>query len=301
MKSELDIDMFEATREALRMLGLPAGDYSCPEVSNKKFSDGSDFKIEIPSVNSIDTMNAVLRESERLGIRVNRITETYGLFRHTSFEIKEMVALSHEYGCELVMSTGPRASYDTSATASSEQGKTIAYRLRGQEQIVRAIEDIKRAIDFNVKSFLIYDEGLLWILSQMRAKAILPKEIKFKISAHCGHGNPASFKILESLGANSINPVRDLTLPMLSTLRKSVNIPIDCHTDNPPSSGGFIRIYEAPDMVRFLSPIYLKTGNSVLPAHGRATSARDGVRMARQAYIVLETLQRYYPQAVQSK
>lgn len=292
--------MFQDVRGCLQGMGLPRGDCQELTTSTKKFSDGGNFKIEIPTVNSVEAMESVISESIRLGIKINRITETYGIFRHTINEIKQMVQLCGENDSELVMSTGPRAAYDTSATSASVQGKTIAYRLRGQEQIIRAVEDIKRAIDLGVKTFLIYDEGLLWVLGQMRGKGFLSKEIKFKISAHCGHGNPASFKLLESIGADSINPVRDLQLPMISALRQSINIPIDCHTDNPPGSGGFIRVYEAPEIVRLAAPVYLKTGNSVVSEHGSPTASRDGVRMARQASIVLEMVQKYYPQAVQS-
>jgi hypothetical protein len=160
--------------------------------SKKRFIDGSDFRIEIPTVNSLEVMEALIEESIKLGIVVNRITETYGIFRHTKAEIKKMVDLCQNYGCEFVMSTGPRASNDTSATAASNQGKTISYRLRGQEQIVRAIEDIKRGIDLGVSIFLIYNEGLLWMVGKMRQNNMIAKNIKFKVSAHCGHCNPAS-------------------------------------------------------------------------------------------------------------
>ncbi|MEQ9354889.1 MAG: hypothetical protein RLP97_06100 [Coleofasciculus chthonoplastes F2-STO-03] len=46
--------------------------------------------------------------------------------------------------------------------------------LRGQEQLIRAIEDIKRGIELGVKNFVIYDEGLLWILGKMRVAHELP-------------------------------------------------------------------------------------------------------------------------------
>lgn len=163
--------MFKSTRDCLEALGLPRGDCFDLPTSRKKFSDGGDFKIEIPTVNSIEAMIGLLDESKKLGIQINRVTETYGIFRHTQIEIKEMVQICYDYGCELVMSTGPRAAYDTSATAASTQGKTIAYRLRGQEQLIRAIEDIKRALELGVKSFLIYDEGLLWTLNQIKKKS----------------------------------------------------------------------------------------------------------------------------------
>ena len=82
----------------------------------------------------------------------------------------------------------------------------MGYRLRGEEQIVRAIEDVKRAARLGCRGFLVYDEGCLWVLNQMRKAGEIPSDCHFKISAHAGHGNPASAKLLESIGADSINP-----------------------------------------------------------------------------------------------
>ncbi len=293
--------MFKDVRHQLKLIGMPTEDLMNLPSSNKCFQDGSNFRIEMPTINSVEAMESLVEVSLKLGITINRITETYGIFRHTVDEIKEMVQLCQAVGSELMMSTGPRASYDLSPTSGSSQGNTVAYRLRGQEQLIRAIEDIRRAIDLGVNSFLIYDEGLLSVLAQMRTAEFIPTHIKFKISAHCGHGNAASFKLMENLGANSINPVRDLSLPMLATLRQAVDIPIDFHIDNPPSSGGFIRVYEAPEIVRIASPVYLKTGNSAILNHGKPTTANDAIKMVRQAQIALEMVHKYNPLAKQSK
>jgi hypothetical protein len=255
----------------------------------------------VPTVNTALACKALLEEAERIGVTINRIDETYGAFRHTLEELKEYVAICKHYGVALNLSTGPRAAYDTSATRLSQQGRVIAYRLRGQEQIVRAIEDIKRIAEVGCRGVLVYDEGLLWVLDEMRKAGELPENMKFKNSAHNGQGNPASFQLLEKLGADSINPVRDLTLPMLSALRQAVNVPLDLHTDNPPGSGGFIRVYEAPEIVRVAAPVYLKTGNSCVAGHGQLTTAQNGIDMARQASIVVEMVKKYYPEAVQSK
>jgi hypothetical protein len=198
------------------------------------------------------------------------------------------------------MSTGPRATYDTGATVLSPQGVRISYRLRGMDQVLRAVEDIKRGYDLGVRGFLIYDEGMLWLVGQMRKDGALPKDIIFKTSAHLGQCNPCSFKLLESLGADSINPVRDLQIPMIAALRQAVKTPLDVHTDNPPGSGGFIRVYEAPEIVRVAAPVHCKTGNSVVGGHGEMTSASDGKRMADQAAIVVEMVSKYYPELKQS-
>lgn len=292
--------IFASTRKNLRALGLPEADLWELPTSPGRFNDGGTHRFEIPTVNSLAALEAVLEEADRLGVRVNRITETLGIFRHTRQEIAGMAARCADAGVDLVMSPGPRATYDTSASAQTPQGMRVGYRLRGQEQLVRAIEDIKRACDLGVRGFVLYDEGMLWVVSELRAASELPADVHFKVSAHCGHANPASVKLLERLGADSVNPVRDLQLPMLAALRAAVDVPLDCHTDNPAASGGFIRYYEAPELVRLLSPVYLKTGNSAVTEHGHRTTAEEARQMAQQAAIVQEMVQTHYPQARQS-
>jgi hypothetical protein len=292
--------MFEETRQYLKQIGMPQGDAFDMPSSSLRFPDGSAFRIEVPTVNSAEAVAALLETADKNGITINRVTETYGMFRHTRAEIKEYCRLCNEYGAELLMSTGPRATYDTGATVLSPQGVRISYRLRGMEQVLRAVEDIKRGYDLGVRGFLIYDEGMLWLVGQMRKDGALPKDMIFKTSAHLGQCNPCSFKLLESLGADSINPVRDLQIPMIAALRQAVKTPLDVHTDNPPGSGGFIRVYEAPEIVRVAAPVHCKTGNSVVSGHGEMTSAADGKRMADQAAIVVEMVTHYYPELIQS-
>jgi hypothetical protein len=292
--------MFEETRKYLKKIGMPQGDAFDMPSSTKRFPDGAAFRIENPTVNTAATAAALLETAEKNGIVINRITETYGMFRHTAAEIKEYCRVCHDHGTELMMSTGPRATYDTGATVLSTQGARIGYRLRGMEQVLRGVEDIKRGYDLGVRAFLIYDEGMLWLVGQMRKDGALPKDIIFKVSAHLGHCNPCSFKLMESLGADSINPVRDLQIPMIAALRQAVNVPLDVHMDNPPGSGGFIRVYEAPEIVRVAAPLHCKTGNSVVSGHGEMTSAADGVKMADQATIVVEMLNKFYPELTQS-
>jgi len=292
--------MFEETREYVKKLGLPSGDLFDMPSSKARFPDGGAYRIEIPTVNTAESVAAVFETATKNGITINRVTETYGMFRHTRAEIKEYCRLCHDYGAELLMSVGPRAPYDTGATVLSAQGVRISYRLRGMEQVLRGVEDVKRGYDLGVRGFLMYDEGMLWLVNEMRKDGALPKDIVFKASAHLGHCNPCSVKLLESLGADSINPVRDLQIPMIAALRAAIKTPLDVHTDNPPGSGGFIRVYEAPEIVRVAAPVHCKTGNSVVSGHGQLTSANDGRLMADQASIVVEMNTKYLPDFKQS-
>lgn len=289
------------TRRFLEKIGLSEGDlYNLP-TSEKRFSDGAQYRFEVPGIQGPVAMRSLLEEIENLGLIIHRVTQTKGIMLLTDNEIIEMVSLAKQEQVDLVLSIGPRATYDTSASVLTSEGQRMGLRLRGQEQIIRAVEDVKRAAAFGCKSFLLYDEGLLWILGEMRKQGALSSEIKFKVSAHMGHGNPCSAKLMESLGANSLNPVRDLSLPMLASIRQAIDIPIDLHTENPASSGGFIRHYEVPEMIRVTAPLYLKTGGSVAKTHGWDTTSAEARQRAKQVSLVKRVIESYYPEAISSQ
>ena len=289
------------TREFLSSIGIPDGDlYNLPD-SEKFFQDGGQYRFEVPGIQNPESMISLLEELNKLEITIHRVTQTKGIMALTDEEIASMVKISNDYDVELVLAIGPRATTDTSASVNTPEGQRMGYRLRGQEQIVRAIEDVKRAASFGCRSFLVYDEGCLWVLNQARLSREIPQDCQFKISAHCGHGNPCSAKLLEINGANSINPVRDIQLQMLSSMRSAIDIPIDVHTENPSSTGGFIRHYEVPEMIRIASPIYLKTGGSIAKNHSWDTTEAEARARAKQVKLVKRIIDSYFPEALQSQ
>lgn len=291
----------DKSRSFLEKIGMPKGDaYDLPS-SEKRFSDGAQYRFEVPGIQGPGAMKALLEEVDRLGLIIHRVTQTKGIMLLTDEEISRMVELAKQYQVELVLSVGPRATTDTSASVNTQEGQRMGYRLRGQEQVVRSMEEIRRGVALGCESFLVYDEGSLWVFNEMRKHAEIPDSCKFKISAHAGHGNPCSGKVLEMLGANSINPVRDIQLQMLASLRQAIDIPIDVHTENPASTGGFIRHYEVPEMIRVASPIYLKTGGSVAKTHSWDTSDADARQRAKQVSLVKRMIDNYYPEAISSE
>lgn len=164
--------MFNETRKSLEKMGLPKGDLYELTTSGKTFPDGAHFRMEVPTVNSIEAFQALIERADELGIVINRIDETYGIFRHTLEELRAYTKLAKERGVALNLSVGPRATYDTGATVQTPQGVRIGYRLRGMEQVVRAIEDVKRAVSAGCRGILVYDEGLLWTLNELRKAGI---------------------------------------------------------------------------------------------------------------------------------
>ncbi|EFI32847.1 conserved hypothetical peptidase [Desulfonatronospira thiodismutans ASO3-1] len=291
----------KSTREFLQKIGLPPGDaYDLP-TSARRFPDGGQYRFEVPGIQGPGPMKALLKALNDQGVHIHRVTQTKGIMLLSDEDMQAMVALADDFQVDLVLSIGPRATYDTSASVHTPEGQRMGYRLRGQEQIVRAVEDVKRAVALGCRNFLVYDEGCLWILNEMRKAGEIPADCTFKVSAHCGHGNPCSARLLEIIGADSINPVRDIQLQMLAAMRQAVDIPLDVHTENPASSGGFIRHYEVPEMIRVAAPIYLKTGGSVAKTHSWDTTDADARARAKQVLLVKRMIDAYYPEALCSK
>lgn len=296
----MEENSMKKTRAFLESLGLPGGDlYSLPD-SGKRFPDRAQYRFEVPGIQGPKAMRALLEELDRNDFYIHRVTQTKGIYTLTDEEIREMTELADRYQVQLILAIGPRATTDTSASVHTAEGQRMGYRLRGQEQIVRAVEEVKRAASFGCRHFILYDEGCLWVLNEARKAGEIPSDCRFKLSAHAGHGNPCSAKLIESIGADSINPVRDIQLPMLSAMRQAVAIPIDIHTENPASSGGFIRHYEVPEMIRVAAPIYLKTGGSVAKTHSWDTTEADARARAKQVMLVKRVIDTYYPEAVYS-
>jgi hypothetical protein len=61
----------------------------------------------------------------------------------------------------------------------------------------------------------------------MRKEGLIPKETIFKFSVFGRYCSAAGAKIVESLGANSMNPSSDVSLPILASIRRTVNMPLD--------------------------------------------------------------------------
>jgi hypothetical protein len=147
---------------------------------------------------------------------------------------------------------------------------------------------------------LISDEGMLILAYKMRKDGVIPPEVKLMASAHMGHNNPVTFRMLEELGADTIATQRDLDFSILAAMRQAVRIPLHVHIDNPQATGGFIRVYDAPEMIRICAPVYLKTGSSVLERHGMTITNELAKAMARQVAVSMETIKRYFPAAIQT-
>ena len=131
-------------------------------------------------------------------------------------------------------------------------------RYRGSDQLTYVVAEYLRCIDLGFRGFLCIDEGLLWLVNELKRAGDIPPDVVFKVSIFAGHANAAGGRVLESLGASTFNPVGDLSLPQLASIRQAVHIPLDLHVYLSDSFGGFNRFYEGAEMARVCAPCYFK-------------------------------------------
>jgi hypothetical protein len=296
----------EQTRDFLERLGLPRSDRHDLPTSQKRFPDGAQYRIEIPSTEGPRCLAAVLEEADRYGITIHRVSQGSGVFLQTDDEILEMADVCRLREMEVSLFARPHAAWGTSALALSSAGKAVAARSKGQDQLVYGIEDVKHACRLGIRSVLVADEGMLWVLDEMRRAGELPPELILKCSVMMGSYNAAAVRVMERAGANTFNIPTDLTLAEIAAIRQAVDIPLDIYVESPDDVGGFVRLYEIAEIVRVAAPVYVKFGlrnaPNIYPAgsHLENTAVALSRERVRRAKLGLGLLHRYYPDATTS-
>ena len=298
--------------QAMERVGIPGRDaYDLP-TSNKRFPDGAWYRMEISGVERPQVLEALIDEMNKRKVPIHRlISVVMGATLLDDAELKDFAQMAAEAGCEVILTPGPRSAWDTGRQLITPEGAFSGLRYRGSDQLRYVISDIMRAIDLGFRGFLVIDEGLLWVLSEMKKNGDIPQDVIFKVSIYAGHANAAGGKLLESLGAGTFNPVGDLSLPQLASIRQAIDIPIDLHIYLTESFGGYNRFYEAPEMVRVCAPCYFKIEPGPACAAGPgalykpwvsadvlAAWAREKVKYAQ---IIQEIIEANFPEGTMSE
>ncbi|GAA1692328.1 hypothetical protein MMUR_15550 [Mycolicibacterium murale] len=237
---------------------LSADDYTLAS-STASFDDGGKYRLEISGVERLSTLEVLLDEAAKQDVFIHRIIAFGGgtTLLNTS-ELRDVGTLAAENGIELIAVPGPRTGWDTGRQALSTEGQAGGRRVRGLDNIRYLLDDYLRIFSTGIRGVLVWDEGVLDILNKARDAGHIPADAKFKISVYTGHANPASIKILQELGADSVNPVGDLSRPMLGAIRRNVDVPLDVWAETFESFGGMNRLWEAGDIARVAGPVYFK-------------------------------------------
>jgi hypothetical protein len=272
--------------------GLPAADAHPAPTSPLRFADGAAWKIEIPSTEGPRALAAVIEEAIRRQVPVHRVSQGSGIMLLTDDEIREMAGLGRAHNIEVNLFIGPRGTFDIGAQVFSPAGRSLGLSLRGADQLRFALEDAQRAVRLGASSILVSDLGNLKVMGEAKRRGDLPPNLIIKTSVMMAPANPASARLIEDLGATTINIPSDLTIPQIASIRQAISAPIDFYVEAPDNIGGFIRYYEIPELIRVAAPVYLKFGLRNSPdiypcgAHIEPTAialSRERVRRAQLA------------------
>jgi hypothetical protein len=291
--------MTSTTRRALERLRLPPGDAHDLPTSAKRFADGASWRVEIPSCEGPAAMAAVVAAAAEHAITIHRVSQGSGIMLQTDAEIRRMAALGREHGIEVCLFVGPRANWDIGVQAATKGGSVLGSALRGADQLAYGIDDVLHGWSLGITSVLVADLGQLKVLGDMRRAGDLPPEFVLKVSVTLAAANPATARILEDLGATSINLPVDLSLAQIAAIRRAIDSAIDFYVESPDDFGGTVRHYETAELVRVGAPIYLKYGLRNAPPlypsgqHLEATVVALSRERVRRAAIGLAILARH--------
>ena len=247
-------------RDFMEGQGIPGRDAYEMASSGRTFPDGAHYRFEVAGVERASTMEAMIDEARKRNVAIHRAIATVGGSTYCDFqELKAIAQMARDEKIEVIMTVGHRKGWDAGAKESAtSEGQMQAFRLRGSDHISYHIADIMRNIEAGFRGFLVYDEGVLFLLDGMRREGLIPKETVFKFSVFGGYCSAAGARVVASMGANSLNPASDVSLPILAGIRRAVSIPLDVYIIVVDAFGGEFRAYEAPEIARVASPCYFK-------------------------------------------
>jgi Peptidase family U32 len=295
-----------SVRDAFEQIGLPPADLHALPTSEKRFPDGAQYRIEIPSTEGPRCLEAVLEEATRLEVPVHRVSQGSGVFMLTDAELDHMAAAAAEASVEVSLFARPNAGWDASATSRAPAGGALAAAARGQDQLVAVLEDVVRAAEHGIRSVLLADVGAVYAFSRLRAAGVVPLDMQAKVSVMLPVANAGTATVLAELGASTLNLPPDLSLAQIAAIRAAVDLPIDFYVEAPDTLGGFVRLHEIPELIRVAAPVYVKFGLRNAPdvypsgTHLEATAVALSRERVRRARLGLELLERSGYGAVRS-
>ncbi len=240
-------------------VGIPGSDaYDLP-TSEKTFPDGGHYRMEISGVERPNVLEALIDEMNKRGIAIHRLISTVmGSTLLDDAELRDFAQMAADAKVEVIITPGPRSAWDVGRQLVTPEGGLSGLRFRGSDQLSYVVAEILRCIDLGFRGFLAIDEGLLWLLDQLKKAGEIPEDVTFKVSIYAGHGSAAGGRVLQSLGAGTFNPLGDLSLPQLASIRQALDLPLDLHIYLADSFGGFNRFYDGAEMARVCAPCYFK-------------------------------------------
>ena len=137
----------EQIEKAVEKMDMPKGDLYDLPTSPKTFPDGGDYRVEISGVETPKVLAATIDEAQKQGVPFHRsISAVRGASMLTRDQLKEFARIASDARVEVIMTPGPRPTWDIGRQISTPEGAISGLRLRGMDSVIHYIQDIERCI-----------------------------------------------------------------------------------------------------------------------------------------------------------
>ena len=168
----------EQIEKAVEKMDMPKGDLYDLPTSSKTFPDGGNYRVEISGVETPKVLAATIDEARKQGVPFHRsISAVRGASMLTRDQLKEFAKIASDARVEVIITPGPRPTWDIGRQIATPEGAISGLRLRGMDSVIHYIQDIERCIELGFRGFLVWDEGVLSLLNSMKDNGDLPKDI----------------------------------------------------------------------------------------------------------------------------
>lgn len=238
---------------------FPTKDLNDLPTSDKTFEGGAHYRMEITGIESARNFENLVKEIDKQNAVIHRVIGMVGgSALIDKAQLKEYAQISADAKIEALVNPMASRAWDGGNQYKTPEGYVSGMRLRGQDNMYLWLKEFDRCLNAGIRGFLITDESVLHTVVKMRAAGLIPAETKFKVSVFAGHGNAVAGKMLEDMGADSFNPLADLTLPMFASIRSATNIPMDVYMSLVDSMGNIQRHVDSDEIARICAPVYFK-------------------------------------------
>ena len=203
-----------------------------------------------------------------------------------------------------VSSSSDRVPVGTPALWPTTAGRIVAPKVRGADQLVQAVEDVRRSCEHGIESVLVTDEGLLEVLGELKRAGAATQSHSQRLD-HAGSRQPSFGAEPGTARSDHLQRRRIsawLSLPRCAPRRRCRSI----STSRSPTTSAVIRHYEIAEIVRVTAPVYLKFGLRNAPniypsgTHLEATAVSLTRERLRRAKLGLDLLHRLDPDTIMS-
>ena len=188
---------------------------------------------------------------------VRRISQGSGMMLLTDAELARDGPAGCGIGGRGVPVCRTARGWDGSAQPLTPDGKQFGWRHLGMDQLAYALEDVLRGVAQGIRSILVADEGLLWLVDQAKTRRAVARRPGHQGVRSDGFDGQPGERANAGAGRtdSTVNVASDISLAKLAALRQVVDLPVDLYIEGPDGLGGFMRYYEVPELIRVGAPL----------------------------------------------